>query len=144
MSNVHINVAQMAGTAASISLVGSAVGGVFARLSKRRTQAALSAAAAATKTAALEAALSTQQAISEATSAITTSVTARIDESDKDTARKIEGLDDRARRTEEKLIRVEAQFGPNGGGLRQRFDEVAKAVSRVEGRLDQHVADTSR
>lgn len=35
----------------------------------------------------------------------------------------------------ERVIRIEAQFGPNGGGLRQAVNEVQIAVAELRGEL---------
>jgi archaellum component FlaC len=40
----------------------------------------------------------------------------------------------RAIRMEDRLDRIERQFGPNGGGLRQAINEIAEKLNKIEER----------
>ena len=62
----------------------------------------------------------------------------------------------RSVRMEDRLHRIESQFGPNGGGLREavnrisetvnkmnvKLDEVSKEVSELKGEFRQHVKES--
>jgi hypothetical protein len=38
-------------------------------------------------------------------------------------------------RLEERLERIESQFGPNGGGLRQAVNEISRDIMKIEDRV---------
>lgn len=38
----------------------------------------------------------------------------------------------------DRLVRIEAQFGPNGGGMRQKVDAIAVEVAELRGEFKQH------
>ena len=46
-------------------------------------------------------------------------------------------------RVEEKLHRIEEQFGPNGGGLREAVNNIGKKVDVIESRTNELCADVS-
>lgn len=121
-----LNVIQMVATAGSLAAVAGAGATVFAWLARR------SAARIEGKVRAVTAA-----AITESTKTITD----RIDKSDEVVNRRIDVLDERGRNTDDKLTRVELQFGPNGGGLRQTVDTIKSAIANLDGRFTQHVVD---
>lgn len=39
----------------------------------------------------------------------------------------------------ERLTRIEAQFGPNGGGMREKVDRIADSVTELRSHVDQSV-----
>lgn len=47
-------------------------------------------------------------------------------------------------RLEDKIDRIEHQFGPNGGGLREAVNNMSNTVSRIDGRVTKIGDDVAR
>lgn len=61
----------------------------------------------------------------------------RIDRRQAQTEMKVQRIDDR-------LERIEKQFGPNGGGLREAVNNMANTVAKIDGRVTSIGDDVAR
>ena len=52
--------------------------------------------------------------------------------------------DQRAALMEQRLDNIQAQFGPNGGGLREAVNRISDAVSKIDTKLDTVTQDVAR
>jgi hypothetical protein len=140
-----LNVLQLAATVSAASAACGLIVGVAGITIKRRMARTAARVATEVADAALRAKLAKAEADADTANAIAAStarIVQRIDASDKATADKMERLGDRIHATDEKLTRVELQFGPNGGGIRQAVNDLATTTAALAGKFEQHVAES--
>lgn len=52
--------------------------------------------------------------------------------------------DQRSALMEQRLDNIQAQFGPNGGGLREAVNRISDAVSKIDTKLDTVTSDVAK